>query len=215
MAVIGFLIVVLLIIFRLLKFLVYSDYNWYRRYMTISDLIFYNLFIRYIIQSTLKLQIGAASTLFVLSSWSETNDIAQAVVAITILALLASAPVVFALILYKNYENLNWLSIQKKFGSAYMGVYLESMDIYPLSYSIIFQMRRMCFVLLTFALFNYPGIQIQVFIYTSVLYIIYLNFRRIYHERFTLILENINEVFFLITLYHLVLFSNLLPTIWV
>ena len=53
--VIALVIVLFLIIFRLIKFMVYYKYKWYARYMTIHDMIFYNLFIRYIIQSTLKL----------------------------------------------------------------------------------------------------------------------------------------------------------------
>ena len=209
MLVIALVIIIFLVIFRLTKFLMYYKYEWYRRYMTIQDMIFYNLFIRYILQSSLKLQIAAGTTLMVLDGFSELKDIVQGVSSILLLVLLSFCPIVFVVVLYKNYLNLAWLSIEKKFGSMYMGVYLETMDIYPLTYSIIFQLRRIIFVFLTFFLYNYVGIQLQVFIYTNVLYIIYLNFNRIYYEYFTLFLENLNEVFFLITLYHLVLFGNM------
>ena len=93
-------------------------------------------------------------------------------------------PLVFGFVLYKNYENLNVLSVRKKFGTIYATCHLESMDIYPLSYSIIYMLRRSMFVLLTFALYPLPGIQIQVFVYSSVLYIIYLNSNRIFHDWF-------------------------------
>ena len=62
---------------------------------------------------------------------------------------------------------------------------------------------------ITFILYSYPGIQIQVFIYSTILYFIYLNYHRIYELPVDLLLENLNEVFFIFTLYHLVLFSNL------
>ena len=47
------------------------------------------------------------------------------------------------------------------------------------------------------------------FVYSSVLYIIYLNFNRIFHDWFQLFMENLNEAFFLITLYHMVIFGGL------
>ena len=89
----------------------YYKYEWYARYMTINDLIFYNLFIRYILQSTLKIQIAAGTTLMVLNGWSETKDIAQGVASILILTVMILCPVGFIVILYKNYENLCWLSV--------------------------------------------------------------------------------------------------------
>ena len=42
------------------------------------------------------------------------------------------------------------------------------------------------------------------------LYITYLNGRRIYKQNFVYMIENTNEVLLLITCYHIVLFGNLL-----
>ena len=91
----------------------------------------------------------------------------------------------------------------------YVGAYFTNQKIYPVSYAIIFLLRRSLFIFITFYLYNFPGIQIQLFIYSSVLYIIYLNSHRIYELPVDLFLENLNEVFFILALYHLVLFSNL------
>ena len=55
MFVIALGIIIFYVLFRLAKCLAYSDYKYYRIYMTISEAIHYNLFIRYILQSTLKL----------------------------------------------------------------------------------------------------------------------------------------------------------------
>ena len=60
-----------------------------------------------------------------------------------------------------------------------------------------------------FLLAEYPGIQVQVFIYSSVLYVIYLHFQRIYIDPFMLTFETINECSLQLVCYHLVLFTNL------
>ena len=49
MLIIALAIVLFLVIFRLLKFIVFYKYEWYKTYMTIQEKIFYNLFIRYIL----------------------------------------------------------------------------------------------------------------------------------------------------------------------
>ena len=55
MLVVALGITLFVLIFKLMKWFAYTDYKWYRRYMMLHDKIFYNLFIRYILQSTLKL----------------------------------------------------------------------------------------------------------------------------------------------------------------
>ena len=74
---------------------------------------------------------------------------------------------------------------------------------------MVFQIRRTVFVAIMFALKRHPGIQLLLFIYLSVLYIIYLNFNRIYHEPFHLLFETANECGLMLVCYHLVLFTNL------
>ena len=49
MLIIALAIAIFLLVFRLTKWIAYSDYKYYRRYMMLHDKIFYNLFIRYII----------------------------------------------------------------------------------------------------------------------------------------------------------------------
>ena len=71
-------------------------------------------------------------------------------------------------------------------------------------------LRRFTFVAITFALFSYPGIQIQVFIYTSVLYIIYISHMYFHDPKSSKTLEIFNESLFLLVGYHFVVFTNLL-----
>ena len=52
-----------LIIFRVMKYFALKDYKYYRVYMTIYEAVFFNVIIRYVIQSTLKLQVASYTTL--------------------------------------------------------------------------------------------------------------------------------------------------------
>ena len=108
-----------------------------------------------------------------LVSWANFQDVVQGLVAIILVLIFALSPVWFGLVMYANKGNLTHPSIQKKIGSMYLGVWLSTG--WGLSYSIVFLIRRSLFVALTFALYDYPGIQIQLFIYSSVLYMIYLH----------------------------------------
>ena len=63
---------------------------------------------------------------------------------------------------------------------------------------------------ITFALFNFPGIQIQVFIYASLLYIIYISHMYFHDPASSKSLEMLNEALFLLVCYHFVVFVNLL-----
>ena len=56
--------------------------------------------------------------------WIDPKDIAQGVVAICMLIVMNLCPLIFAIVLYKNFENLAWLSIEQKIGTIYSGAYL-------------------------------------------------------------------------------------------
>ena len=173
--------------------------------------IFYNAFIRYILQSTLKIQIGAYTTIS-LASWSTPLDKTQSIIAISTLVIFSAWPFVFAIVLYRNYNYLGYRGIQNKISSMYDGVLLRNDYWYSLTISIVFLLRRSLFVFITFVFYDYPGIQIQLFIYSSILYTVYLGYSKIYNDSAILILEYINEGIFMVISYHLVLFGNLLDS---
>ena len=74
----------------------------------------------------------------------------------------------------------------------------------------VFLFRRTLFVIITFGLFQYPGLQINVFIYTSLLYIIYITHFPRFDPVTIMWTEVVNESVFLVICYHMVLFSNLI-----
>lgn len=154
------------------------------------------------------MQIAAATTLSAIS-WQTTGEYVQGVLSVGILAVFLSAPIAFGYILYKNVEDLAYRAIEKKFGSMYQGIWIQEDSIYALSYIVVFQIRRTAFVGVMVFLDKTPSIQLFFFIQLSVLYMIYLNWHRIYNEPFQLTFEVVNECGMMLICYHLLLFTNL------
>ena len=81
-------------------------------------------------------------------------------------------PVLFGVLLHRNRKNLWRPSMKARIGSLYLGINTERF--LPLTYAIVFLVRRSLFVLVMFTMPNQPAIQMNLFIYMSNLYIIYL-----------------------------------------
>ena len=184
MFVIALAIAIFLFFLLLLKKLTQRYESVRKVYKKIADKVFYRLFIRYVMQSTLKVQIAAASTI-VFSSWSTFSGVAEYMVGFILFLAFLMSPFIFALVLWANYENLDAPSIRRKIGTLYDGVYLENDHIYGLSYSFVFLTRRSLFVWISFLLYDHPPLQLQAFFFSSILYMCYLCSNRIYIEPFT------------------------------
>ena len=109
--------------------------------------------------------------------------------------------------MYRNRVHLDMPSKKQKIGTLYMNMDTEKIS--ALCYFIVFLVRRILFVTITFALINQPHLQIQAFMVCSVLYICYLTYSPLYEQRSMGKLEAFNEMLFLFCCYHLVLFANL------
>ena len=75
---------------------------------------------------------------------------------------------------------------------------------------LVFVGRRSLFVLLTFTMALYPHLQVQIFTYSTLLFMCYFNSDLLHVSRSMRNLETVNEYFFLILCYHLVLFNNMI-----
>jgi len=206
MLALAIVLAIFLVFFFSCRCCIYRDYKCFSRYMNLKQKIFYNAFIRYAIQSTLKLQISACMTLSALN-WEESSQLGQGVVSIFLIFVFLTLPVVFVCILWRNYEHLNTLSMRKKIGTLYPGINTESKV--ALLYTIVFLLRRSLFCFFTFAMISIPGIQVQTFIFSSLLYVIYLNSDHIFESKLQTMQENVNEAIFIVVCYHCVLFGNL------
>lgn len=84
----------------------------------------------------------------------------------------------------------------------YIGVHLEDDYVYGLSHSVVFLVRRSIFVATTFAFKDFPEIQLQVFIQSSIFYISYLSYKRIFEFSFSYTQELMSELIFMVFCYH-------------
>jgi hypothetical protein len=119
MLVIGLAIVAVIILLGVASyFITQASYSCYRRYRQVKGMIFYNTFLRFILQSNLKMGIAAATTLSVATSFAT----GSVIVALIELAVFCLCTVLFRIILYKNKDNLVRPSMHGKIGSLYLGL---------------------------------------------------------------------------------------------
>jgi hypothetical protein len=127
---------------------------------------------------------------------------------VCILVIFNLFPIIFAAAMHKNKDHLETPATRAKIGTMYALV--DGRYFWSRTYTIVFLLRRTLYVFLTFVMFSYPGIQMQTFIFSSVIYVIYLNHGPVFHEKLTLASEDANEFMFLVICYHMVLFIELL-----
>ena len=96
------------------------------------------------------------------------------------IAVYSLIPAVFYYILRRKRTELWRPSVKAQIGSLYLGI--NSGSAWALSYSIVFMLRRTLFVLLMFSLIKQPAIQMNLLIYSSIFYIIYLQYVRPYDD---------------------------------
>ena len=72
------------------------------------------------------------------------------------LIVLLACPFIFYRAMMKNRGRLDVPSVKARIGTLYLGLRADKPHI--TSYSIVFILRRVIFVVITFGLFEYPGI---------------------------------------------------------
>ena len=76
-------------------------------------------------------------------------------------------------------------------------------------YSLIFHLRRSLFVITTFTLYKYPGLQVMSFMQSNILYLIYVGHIPFFTEKRTQNLEIFNEFIGIIMCYSYLMFVNI------
>ena len=165
-----FFLAVLLVMRRV----VFYKYEWYKYYMQLKRKIFYNTFIRFCLQSALKTQIAFCLTLMNggWTNWKGSSLVIQKLVALVGLIIFTLLPVLFGFILKRKKADLWRPSVKAIIGSLYLG--LNTQSPWALTYTIVFMVRRTFFVAIMFSMMYQPSIQMNLLIYMSNLYIIYL-----------------------------------------
>jgi len=200
MLLLALLLLIITAVLLVIKCLVKHNPTAFKLYFKIHKRVFYNLFIRYVFQSTLKMQIATCTTIS-LVSWSSGIS-PQGVTAVAILAAFIIQPLFFISVLQRNFKNLENDKIRQKIGSMYIGVHLEDGYEYGVSHCVVFLVRRSVFVATAFAFKDIPQMQLQVFIQSSIMYIAYLSYRRIFEDSFSYTQEFASELIFMVYCYH-------------
>jgi hypothetical protein len=150
--------------------MVLFNYKMYRAFRIAHQKVFYNTFIRYVFQSTLKMQIASITTI-TLKTWDQEKT--QILIAGIVVVVFSAMPFVFIGVLLRNFKNLGNPSMKEKIGSLYTG--LKTGDKWATAaYSSIFLMRRQIFIAITFVMIEQPSLQVHLFIYMSLWYITYI-----------------------------------------
>ena len=177
----------------------------------IQKKLFYNTFLRYVLQSTLKLQISAFTVIFYhqIASQEHVKDPSNVQVAIswTIVGFLNFCPFLFLLILCVNKKNLDKKEVIDKIGTLYNGLRATTTSV--TTYSFVFLLRRSVFVTITFYLFLHPNLQLHGMILMTLMYITYLGYANFFQTRWAKTLEITNEWFFCQIQYCFVMLNNL------
>ena len=137
----------------------------------------------------------------------ETISITSKIQSWALLIILNLCPILFYSIVARNTGNLHKDEIQSKIGTLYSGLKAKHPSVK--FQSLAFLVRRSLFVAITFLLFKYPGIQVQLMIYMTMLQIIYIGHQDFYETRGARTLEIINESIFVLIQYNFVLLHAL------
>lgn len=159
MLLLGVLLVTLVLLLVLIRFCRRRAFC-EKLYLAFKKKMCYNFFFRYVMQSTLKLQIGACTVIFydqmTLHVEKKSTDLSSIIVSWIILVVLNICPFFFLSVLYRNQNHLHKPEIIEKIGTLYTGHNAKRASV--MTYSFVFLLRRTLFVVITFALFSQPNI---------------------------------------------------------
>lgn len=112
-----------------------------------------------------------------------------------------------------NRKNLANPEIKHKIGTLYSG--LKAKDPKVMMHSFVFLLRRSVFIVITFLLFNDPGVQLLLMLKMTILYLIYLGYVGFFKSFGSKALEIVNESVFLLIQYQLIVLHHLVWQEWI
>ena len=209
MLVIGGVLVVLICLILLLMKFCKPGSKMHSLFLKIKAKLLWNSVLRFILQGYLKFTISTLFALYLLSFSSEIKSV-NAAISIIVFLVLLSMPVFFGILLHRNRDSLQTPELKAKIGSAYLGT--RTADAYPRLYSSVFLVRRMVYAILTILCISNPNILIHVFLFTNLIYSLYLGLANPHDAPLGRRMEFINEIGLQLITYHLALFP-LAPTL--
>ena len=119
MLLIGCTVLLAVVLMLLTAIIVLFNYKLYRLFRIAQSKIFYNAFIRYLFQSTLKMQIASITTI-TLVAWDQGKN--QILIAAAVIFIFSVMPFIFIGVLINNFNSLDKPSMLQKIGSMYYGL---------------------------------------------------------------------------------------------
>ena len=180
-------------------------------YDSLKRKLLYNTFIRYVLLGTLKIQLTIGGAILIGSLIPETAkepapETGFLIFGICVLVGMTLMPTLFAWVLYANKGNLGNEEIKNKIGALYFSFLPDKPNMG--SYSVVFLLRRSFFVLVTFALYNFPSMQVECMLYSTMLYVCYISNMNFYESKNHRRVVVMNECILIGVCYHFVIFAN-------
>ena len=154
MLLIGCCVLFAVLLILVVGLLMLFNFKLYRIFRNLLRKVFYNTFIRYLLQSTLKLQIASLITI-TLTEWDKGKI--QILIAGSVVGVLTLFPFIAIWILVRHFKSLSKLSMADKIGSFYLGLKSDKRWA-AIAFSPIFLFRRLLFVAITFVLAEQPNL---------------------------------------------------------
>ena len=95
-------------------------------FLKLKTKIFWNSILRFALQSYLKNSLAVMFSIYVISFASGDTSIVNGIISLILLLVLVTLPILFALILHRNRENLTEEAMKAKIGSLYLGMRVQT-----------------------------------------------------------------------------------------
>ena len=122
------------------------------------------------------------------------------------MVILNFCPFFFAFVLWKYRGRLHLQRISTRISAMFFMMNPEKP--YVGTYSVIFLLRRSFFVLITFTLWEHPSMQVELMLYSTLLYVCYIGCSNFHMTPIQRRFEIMNECILICICYHFVLFAN-------
>jgi len=201
-------LVLLVIFLGIAVFSLFKRYNdsVFQVYTQTKNRIFWNVLIRTSLQSYLKMAFTTVTSLQ-LMRWSHFGQVVTSLLAIISGIILVVLPVLYLLVLRRNREQLFMPSVSSRIGALYLG--LREKQTSAQAFAIVYLIRRIFFVFLTFTLASTPHLTVQFFMYSILFYMIYLGFSKPHTHLLQWRVGLVNEFLLLTQFYYFLLYSGL------
>ena len=161
--ILGFFVIFLIVVVLLLskcEAIIYSNYRVFSFYMKLKQNLFFNSIIRFFMTSGIKLQLLAVDVLLAGFALTFIHVTKLAYAIFTFLSLYGLCAYLL-IYMRKNRDILDNPSTRNKIGNLYEGLQVTTINKTPLKieyYSLFFFLKRAIFIMITFSLYNYPGL---------------------------------------------------------